>query len=182
MTSDRREVATLGGGCFWCIEAALKRLEGVEQIVSGYTGGHVPDPSYEQVCTGRTGHAEVVQVTFDPDAISFREVLEVFFTVHDPTTLNRQGPDSGPQYRSTILYHDETQRETAQALIRELEAEGVWQGIVTEVVPLEAFYPAEAYHQDYYANHPYQPYCMAVIAPKLKKLQERWTGKLKQPA
>lgn len=180
--TDRREVATLGGGCFWCIEAALGRLQGVESVVSGYAGGHVANPSYEQVCTGRTGHAEVTQVTFDPGLISFRELLEVFFTVHDPTTPNRQGPDVGPQYRSIILYQDEEQRRVAQAIIQELESEGVWQGIVTEVVPLDTFYPAEAYHQDYYANNPYQPYCMAVIRPKLKKLQERWAQKLKEPA
>lgn len=177
-----QEVATLGGGCFWCIEAALKQLKGVEEVVSGYAGGHTEDPSYEQVCSGRTGHAEVVQVSFDPEVISYRQLLEVFFSVHDPTQLNRQGPDVGTQYRSIVLCHDERQRETAEALIRELEAEGVWEGIVTEVEPLGAFYPAEGYHQDYYTRNPYQPYCLAVISPKLKKLRQRWAEKLKQPA
>ena len=172
--------ATLGGGCFWCLEAVYDQLNGVEEVVSGYAGGNVPNPSYRQVCTGTTGHAEVVQITFDPQVISFREVLEVFFEIHDPTTLNRQGADVGTQYRSIILYHDKEQKAVAQQVIAELEQAHSWdQAIVTEVVPLETFYRAEDYHQEYFAQHPAQPYCRAVIAPKVQKLHKLYLAKLK---
>ena len=182
-SSDHLEVATLGGGCFWCVEAVFVRVEGVEQVVSGYAGGHVPDPTYEQVCSKTTGHAEVVQVTFDPDAVSYHDLLEIFFTTHDPTTPNRQGADVGPQYRSIVLYHDDAQRETAEAVIEALEEAGVFgDPIVTEVEPLDTFYPAEDYHQDYFANHPGQPYCMAVIRPKVAKLRKKHADKLKPAA
>jgi peptide-methionine (S)-S-oxide reductase len=178
-----REVATLGGGCFWCLEAVFEQLRGVEGVVSGYAGGAVPDPTYEQVCSGRTGHAEVVQVTFDPTVVSFRELLEVFFTIHDPTTLNRQGADAGTQYRSAVFYHSPEQKATTEAVIAELAAAGVWDDpIVTEVVPLTAFYPAEAYHQQYYRRNPSQGYCRVVIAPKVAKLRSRYLAKLKEPA
>jgi peptide-methionine (S)-S-oxide reductase len=175
-----KEVATLGGGCFWCLEAVYDQLTGVEEVVSGYAGGHVPDPSYRQVCAGTTGHAEVVQVTFDPQVVSFREILDVFFDIHDPTTLNRQGADVGTQYRSIILCHDEGQKQIAEQIIEELEAAGRWLNpIVTEVAPLEAFYQAEDYHQEYFAQHPNQPYCRAVIAPKVKKFHKLYLTKLK---
>jgi peptide-methionine (S)-S-oxide reductase len=180
MDSPRREVATLGGGCFWCLEAVYDELRGVEKVESGYSGGTVPDPTYRQVCTGATGHAEVVQVTFDPEVVSFREILEVFFTIHDPTTLNRQGADVGPQYRSAILYHDEEQRRVAEEVISELEAEGVWDDpIVTEVTPFEVFYVAEDYHQEYFRNNGYQPYCQVVIAPKVAKFRKQYLERLK---
>lgn len=168
------ETATLGGGCFWCLEPAFDELRGVREVLPGYAGGHAPDPSYGAVCTGRTGHAEVVRVSFDPERISFRELLEVFFSVHDPTQKDRQGNDVGPQYRSIVLYESEAQRRTAEAIIGELEAEGVWTGIVTEVEPLERFWPAEDYHRDYYRKHPEQGYCQVVIRPKLKKFRERF--------
>lgn len=157
----------------------MQRLRGVRQVVSGYAGGHVKDPTYREVCYGRTGHAEVVQVTFDPAEISYEDLLHVFFGTHDPTTPNRQGADTGPQYRSIILYHDEAQRQAAQAVRDALEAEGVFEApIVTEIVPLEHFYPAEAYHQDYFNQHPEQPYCQAVIAPKVAKLRRRYAHHL----
>lgn len=176
-----REVATLGGGCFWCLEAVYKRLRGVEQVVSGYAGGHVANPSYQEVCTGTTGHAEVVQMTYDRAEVSYREMLEVFFTIHNPTTRNRQGPDVGSQYRSIILYHDEQQRQIAEEVIEELEAEGIWDDpIVTEVEPLEEFYRAEDYHQDYYANNPEQAYCQTVIAPKVTKFRKQFVDRLKK--
>ena len=176
----RRETATLAGGCFWCLEAVYERVEGVEQIVSGYTGGQPANPSYELVCTGTTGHAEAVQITYDPDVVSYRELLEIFFTIHDPTQLNRQGPDAGTQYRSAVFYHDETQQAEAVRLIAELTAEHVFERpIVTEVTKLETFYPAERYHQEYYRRNPTQPYCAAVIAPKVSKLRQKWAGKLK---
>ena len=179
-TQNEKEVATLGGGCFWCLEAVFDELQGVEQVVSGYAGGHVPNPTYQQVCTGTTGHAEVVQITFDPQVISYRDLLHVFFAVHDPTTPNRQGADVGPQYRSIILYHDEGQKQVAEEVIAELEAAGVWANpIVTEVVPFQAFYPAEAYHQQYFKRNPWQPYCQVVIAPKLAKLREVFGARLK---
>jgi peptide-methionine (S)-S-oxide reductase len=178
--SSRTEVATLGGGCFWCLEAVYDELRGVESVESGYSGGSVPNPTYRQVVTGTTGHAEVVQVTFDPEAVSFREILEVFFTIHDPTTLNRQGADVGPQYRSAIFYHDEEQRRVAEELISELEAEGVWDHpIVTEVTPFERFYIAEDYHQKYYRNNAYQPYCQVVITPKVAKFRKQYLERLK---
>ncbi len=168
------EVATLGGGCFWCLEALFRELEGVLEVTCGYAGGHLPNPTYAEVSTGTTGHAEVVQVVFDPRRLSYRELLEVFFAVHDPTTKDRQGADVGPQYRSIVLYHTPAQRRVALEVIRALEAEGVWPDpIVTEVAPLEAFYPAEAYHQRYFEKHPDAPYCRAVIAPKLAKFRER---------
>ena len=177
------EVATLAGGCFWCLEAAFQDLRGVQQVVSGYAGGHVPHPSYKQVCTGTTGHAEVVQITFDPAVVSFADLLHVFFTIHDPTTLNRQGEDVGTQYRSAIFYHTPEQTATAERVIRELQAEHVWDApVVTELAPLTAFYPAEEYHRDYYRRNPNQGYCRAVIAPKVAKIRKLYFDKLKQPA
>jgi peptide-methionine (S)-S-oxide reductase len=178
--SSRTEVATLAGGCFWCLEAVYEELRGVEKVESGYSGGAVPDPTYRQVCTGSTGHAEVVQVTFDPEVVSYREILEVFFTIHDPTTLNRQGADVGTQYRSVIFYHDEEQRRVAAEVISELEAEGLWNDpIVTEVTPFGAYYRAEDYHQGYYRNNEYQPYCQVVIAPKVAKFRSKYLARLK---
>ncbi len=174
--------ATFGGGCFWCTEAVFQELRGVREAVSGYSGGSIPNPSYEQICSGTTGHAEVVQVTFDPDKISYPELLAVFFATHDPTTLNQQGADRGTQYRSIILYHNEQQRELAEAAIRELDASGQLSGpVVTQVEPVREFYPAEAYHQDYFDNNPAQPYCLAVIPPKLKKLQALFADLLTSP-
>ena len=176
-----RELATLAGGCFWCLEAVFLELKGVERVESGYAGGTVPRPSYELVCTGTTGHAEVVQVTFDPAVISYRELLEVFFTIHDPTQLNRQGPDSGTQYRSAVFYHSPEQKATAEAVIAELTRSEVWDApIVTEVTPLDAFYPAERYHQDYYRRNPNQGYCQIVIAPKVAKARRAFLSKLKR--
>ncbi|MCS6847107.1 MAG: peptide-methionine (S)-S-oxide reductase MsrA [Anaerolineae bacterium] len=175
------EVATLGGGCFWCLEAVYEQVNGVLRVESGYAGGHVPRPSYEAVCTGTTGHAEVVQITFDPRVVTFRELLEIFFVIHDPTTLNRQGADVGTQYRSAIFYHSPEQREIAGQVIAEVEAAKLWDDpIVTEVTPFEAFYKAEAYHQGYYRNHPMQGYCRVVIAPKVAKFRERFADKLKR--
>ena len=179
-TPAGKEVATLAGGCFWCLEAVFDDLQGVEDVVSGYAGGHVPDPDYRMVCTGATGHTEVVQVTYDPGQISFREILEVFFSIHDPTTLNRQGSDVGTQYRSAIFYHDEKQKETAEGVIRELETSGTWRNsIVTEVSPLTDFYPAEDYHQEYYENNARQPYCQMVVAPKVAKFRKQYGERLK---
>src|SRR5712691_3701786 len=164
------QLATLAGGCFCCLEAVFEQLRGVTKVVSGYAGGHVPNPSYEAVCTGTTGHAEVVQVTFDPAVITFGDLLDVFFTIHDPTTLNRQGPDSGSQYRSAVFYHSPEQKAVVAQVIAELEAEKVWDDpIVTEVVPFTAFYPAEEYHREYYRRNPNQSYCRVVIAPKVAK-------------
>jgi peptide-methionine (S)-S-oxide reductase len=175
-----RESATLAGGCFWCLEAVYKELRGVRSVVSGYAGGDVPRPTYQQVCEGTTGHAEVVQITFDPRQVSFRELLEVFFTIHDPTTLNRQGADVGSQYRSAVFYHSPSQRETAEQTIAELTAARVWDApIVTEVTPLTEFYTAEDYHQDYFEKNPFQPYCRAVVAPKVAKLRKHFLEKLK---
>src|SRR5512141_2060706 len=165
---QKREIATLGGGCFWCTEAVFDDLKGVESVESGYAGGTVPNPSYQLVCTGTTGHAEVVQVTFNPDVISFKQILQVFFTVHDPTTLNRQGADVGTQYRSAIFYHDDEQKKVAEELIKDLNAQKIWDNpIVTKVEKLDKFYMAEDYHQEYFVNNPFQPYCMAVVAPKV---------------
>ncbi len=176
-----KEVATLAGGCFWCLEAVYDQLRGVEDVVSGYAGGHRPHPTYEQVCTGATGHAEVVQITFDPQVVSYRELLEVFFTIHDPTTLNRQGADVGTQYRSAVFTHSPAQQATAEEVIRVLDAEGIWpHKIITEVTPLTAFYPAEAYHQEYFANHPEQGYCRVVIAPKVAKFRQKHLSRLKK--
>src|SRR5581483_2789145 len=169
------EIATLGGGCFWCLEAVYLEMEGIERVESGYMGGRVPNPTYEQVCTGRSGHDEVVQLTFDPGVISYRDVLEVFFAIHDPTTRDQQGNDAGPQYRSVIFYHDDRQRQVAEALIRELTADDVFPApIVTAVEPAPAFYKAEDYHQEYFRNHPAQPYCAFVVAPKVKKFREKF--------
>ncbi|AMV72939.1 methionine sulfoxide reductase A [Desulfuromonas sp. DDH964] len=171
---------TLGGGCFWCIEAVFGRLQGVVQVVSGYAGGTRENPDYEEVCSGSTGHAEVVQVHFDPALISLAELLEVFWRVHDPTTRNRQGGDIGSQYRSIILYRDEEQRRVAEASRDAAQASGLWPDpIVTEIVPLEAFYPAEGYHQDYYRINSFQPYCRMVISPKLQKLEKLFADRLK---
>jgi peptide-methionine (S)-S-oxide reductase len=174
------EIATLGGGCFWCLEAVYREARGVVSVVSGYMGGLKPNPTYEQVCSGRSGHVEVVQVTFDSTVIAFREILEIFFTTHDPTTLNRQGNDIGTQYRSVIFYHSPEQRAVAEALIAELTTEKVFDDrIVTAVEPAQAFYPAEDYHQEYFANNPYQPYCSYVVAPKVQKFRKKFAGKLK---
>jgi peptide-methionine (S)-S-oxide reductase len=173
--------ATLGGGCFWCLEAVYVELRGVTKVVSGYTGGHVPNPSYQRVCSGSTGHAEVVQVTFDPAVVSYRELLEIFFTIHDPTTLNRQGADVGTQYRSAIFYHDEEQKQVAEEVIKEITAAKIWsKPIVTQVVPLDVFYPAEDYHQDYFANNPMQPYCQVVVAPKVSKFRKQYFEQLRK--
>ena len=175
------ETATLGGGCFWCLEAVYRQLEGVTAVVSGYMGGAVDRPSYEQVCSGQTGHAEVAQLTFDPAATSFREILEVFFAIHDPTTLNRQGEDIGTQYRSVIFFHSEEQREAAEALVRELEKEGAYlDPIVTRIVPASEFWPAEDYHQNYLNTHPSQPYCAVVVAPKVAKFRKKFAERLKR--
>ena len=175
-----KEVVTLGGGCFWCIEAIFEELNGVVQVESGYSGGRVDDPTYEQVCTGATGHAEVVQVTFDPKIISLKEVLEVFFTVHDPTTLNRQGADVGTQYRSVIFYRSQEQKAIAERVIQEIQRAKLWGApIVTEIVPFKAFYKAEDYHQEYYKKNPGQAYCRIVIEPKIKKFRGHYKDKLK---
>jgi peptide-methionine (S)-S-oxide reductase len=174
------EIATLAGGCFWCLEAVFQRLEGVERVVSGYIGGSVPNPGYHLVCTGMTGHAEAVQVTFDPAVIGYRELLELFFAFHDPTTLNRQGPDSGTQYRSAIFCHSPEQTRVAQEVIAGLTAERVFdRPIVTQVVPASGFYPAEDYHQGYFDRNGGQPYCQAMIAPKVAKLRARYADRLK---
>lgn len=176
----KREVATLGGGCFWCLEAVYDELRGVERVESGYSGGDVANPSYREVCYGKTGHAEVVQLTFDPEVISYREILEVFFTIHDPTTLNRQGADVGTQYRSVIFYHTPEQKATAEAVVAEIEAAGIWRDpIVTQIVPFEAFYVAEDYHQEYFQRNPEQPYCQIVIEPKVAKFRHKYLEKLK---
>jgi peptide-methionine (S)-S-oxide reductase len=181
MPENHLEVATLGGGCFWCLEAVYDQLKGVTDVVSGYAGGHVNAPTYEQVCRGNTGHAEVVQVTFDPSVVTFRQILEVFFTIHDPTTLNRQGADVGPQYRSAIFYHSPEQKTTAEQVMAELTAKKLWdRKIVTEVTPFEEFFPAEAYHQEYFARNPNQGYCQFVIAPKVAKFRKEYLANLKR--
>lgn len=175
------ELATFGSGCFWCSEAVFKELVGVAKVEPGYSGGSVANPTYEDVCAGETGHAEVAQMTFDPGVISYRELLEVFFSTHDPTTLNRQGNDVGTQYRSVIFFHSETQRQAAQEMIDELTRENAYRKpIVTEVAPLKAFYPAEDYHRDYYSRNRSQPYCQAVISPKLSKFRAHFRAKLKE--
>lgn len=171
------DTIVLGGGCFWCTEAVMKPLRGVERVVSGYANGHVKNPTYREVCSGRTGHNEVVQVTYDPEVVSLDDLLGVFFATHDPTTLNRQGADRGTQYRSGVYYSSDAQRETAEAVMAEV-APAFDDPIVTEVVPLESFYPAEDYHQDYFERNPAQPYCAAVIAPKVAKLRSRYLDKL----
>ncbi len=173
--------ATLGGGCFWCLEAVYDKLKGVQKVVSGYTGGHVENPTYQQVCNKTTGHAEVVQITYDDALVRFEELLDVFFTIHDPTTLNRQGNDVGPQYRSAIFYHDDEQKRIAEAKIDEFNQKDMWSDpIVTEVAELETFYAAEDYHQDYYENNPNQGYCRIVIQPKVAKFRQKFMDKLKQ--
>ena len=177
----QQELATLGGGCFWCLEAVYNEMQGVHSALSGYMGGHVVDPSYRAVCTGTTGHIEIVQVYFDPSVTTYREILEVFFSIHDPTSLDRQGNDSGPQYRSAIFYHSDEQRETAEAMIRELDAERIWsRPIVTEVRPAETFYVAEDYHQEYFRNNPNQPYCAFAVAPKVAKFREKFAKKMRR--
>lgn len=182
MSNERKlETATLAGGCFWCVEAVFDELRGVESVVSGYIGGQRPHPTYQQVCTGATGHAEAIEIKFDPSVVSFRELLEVFFTVHDPTTLNRQGADVGTQYRSAIFYHTPEQREIAEQVIAELNAEKIWDApIVTELAPASEFYAAEDYHQEYFQNNAGQPYCRAVVAPKVAKFRQKFLEKLKR--
>jgi len=179
--TDTTALATLGGGCFWCLEAVFEQLRGVVGVVSGYAGGVTPHPSYEQVCTGRTGHAEVVQVSFDPAVIGYRDLLDVFFSVHDPTTLNRQGGDVGTQYRSTILVHSDAQRAAAMAAIRAQNDEGIWGApVVTEVAPCTVFYPADAGHQEYFRRNGSQPYCQAVIAPKVARFRQQHLARLRR--
>lgn len=181
MENKNLETATLGAGCFWCVEAVFDDLKGVESVESGYSGGHTENPTYREVCSETTGHAEVVNVNFDQNEISFKEVLQIFFTVHDPTTLNRQGNDIGSSYRSAIFYHNENQKQIAEEVIREVEAEGVYDNpIVTEVAPFDKFYVAEDYHQEYFANNPNQPYCAAVVAPKVAKFRKKFVDRLKK--
>lgn len=178
--SGRTEITTLGGGCFWCLEAVFVRLKGVQEVVSGYAGGTVKNPAYREVCEGSTGHAEVVQVTFDPDAIAYEDLLEIFFNLHDPTTLNRQGADVGTQYRSVIFYHTPEQQAVATAVMQQIDASGLWSApLVTALVPFSTFYRAEEGHQDYYARNDNQPYCQMVISPKLNKLRARYGARLK---
>jgi peptide-methionine (S)-S-oxide reductase len=180
-STENREIATLAAGCFWCIESVYDQLRGVEQVVSGYSGGRLPNPTYEQVCTGTTGYAEVVQVTFDPSVVSFKDILEIFFTIHDPTTLNRQGADIGSQYRSAIFYHSEEQKAVAEAVIKEFDSKGLWdRPIVTEVTPFTEVFPAEDYHQGYFEQNPNQPYCRAVIEPKVSKFRKQYFDRLKK--
>ena len=175
------EVATLAGGCFWCIETVLREVNGVENVVSGYTGGTTVNPTYEQVCTDKTGHAEAVQVSFNPSNISYREILKIFFSIHDPTTLNRQGTDVGTQYRSAIFYRNEEQKAVAEELIGELNKAHLWsKPIITQIVPLETFYPAEDYHWEYFSRHPEQAYCQMVISPKVNKFRQQWAKRLKK--
>ncbi|VVE35245.1 peptide-methionine (S)-S-oxide reductase [Pandoraea soli] len=183
LSNTHMEVATLAGGCFWCIEACYQQLDGVKSVVSGYEGGHVDNPTYEQVCEGETGHAEVVRLTYDPSVVTFEELLIVFFQIHDPTTVNRQGNDIGTQYRSAIFYQDEAQKTAAEHLIAELMAEMTYaHPVVTQVVPAQTFWPAEAYHQNYFRQHPDQGYCAYVVAPKLKKFREKFARRLKTAA
>ena len=181
-STRQTQVATLGGGCFWCVEAVYSELNGVLKVESGYSGGTTKNPSYEDVCSDQTGHAEVIQVTFDPKVISYRELLQIFFSVHDPTTLNRQGHDVGSQYRSVIFYHDEDQKKVASEVISEISREKIWgsKPIVTELKPLETFYPAEDYHQEYFKKNPAQPYCQVVVAPKVSKFRKAYFDRLKK--
>jgi peptide-methionine (S)-S-oxide reductase len=179
--STNLQTATLAGGCFWCLEAVYDELKGVHSVESGYAGGHVENPSYREVCTGTTGHAEVIQIQFDPNVVSYRDLLNVFFTIHDPTTLNRQGNDIGPQYRSAIFYHDEEQQKVAEEVIQDLNAKKIWdRPIVTEVTKFDKFHQAENYHQEYFANNPYQPYCQVVVAPKVAKFRKHFLEMLKK--
>ena len=181
--TGRAETATLGGGCFWCLDAVYRGLRGVSRVVSGYAGGHVPNPTYEQVCGKGTGHAEVVQVEFDPAEIEYADILRVFFTIHDPTTKDRQGADVGPQYRSVIFFHSEEQKRVAEAVMAEVAAAGVWDGkLVTELAPAPEFYPAEPEHQDYFARNPWSGYCRAVVAPKVQKFRKTFADRVKRPA
>ena len=181
--SPGKETATLAGGCFWCLEAVFDELKGVESVDSGYMGGHTRNPTYEQVCGGDTGHAEVVRVTFDPSVLTYSELLEVFFVIHDPTTLNQQGNDVGTQYRSAIFYHTPAQKAAAEAVISRLNAARLWSGpIVTEIAPAREFYVAEGYHQEYFARNPGQPYCRAIVAPKVQKFRKHFLEKLKRSA
>ena len=181
MENNRLETATLAAGCFWCVEAVFDDLKGVEDVVSGYSGGHTENPTYQQVCSEMTGHAEVVQIRFDPGELSFHDLLQVYFTVHDPTTLNRQGGDIGSSYRSAIFYHSDEQKRIAEQVIAEITAEGVYADpIVTEVMPFDKFWPAENYHQEYFANNPNQPYCAAVVAPKVAKFRQKFLSRLKK--
>ena len=181
--SDEVEYSTLGAGCFWCVEAVFQNLKGVASVVSGYAGGHVTSPSYQQICSGTTGHAEVAQIGFDPKILEFAEILHVFWHSHDPTTLNRQGADQGTQYRSSIMYHSEEQRVVAERSKAEIDASDLWANpIVTEIVPLDQFYPAESYHQNYYRSNPNQPYCQVIIDPKIKKLRAEFSDRLADPA
>lgn len=181
MAHPHEQIATLGGGCFWCLEAVFDELKGVVSVESGYMGGQLKNPTYADVCSGTSGHAEVVQIRFDADAVSLREILEVFFVIHDPTTRNRQGNDVGPQYRSVIFYHSAEQKATAEQVMAEIDAAGVWDGpIVTELAPASAFYLAEVEHQEYYQRNPYQPYCMMVVQPKVAKFRKHFIGKLKK--
>ena len=180
MNDQNTEMATLGGGCFWCLEAVFDQVVGIKNVVSGYAGGISKHPSYQEVCSGNTGHAEVVQITFDPLTLSYRDLLEIFFSIHDPTTLNRQGNDIGTQYRSVIFFHNEEQRSIADRVIREIEAKNIWPNpVVTEVVEYTDFYPAEEYHQEYYLRNQYQPYCQVVIAPKLAKFRKQYLEMIK---
>jgi peptide-methionine (S)-S-oxide reductase len=181
METQNLETATLGAGCFWCVEAVFDDLKGVEDVISGYSGGRRENPTYQQVCAGATGHAEVIQIKFNPQEISFRDILRVFFTVHDPTTLNRQGGDIGTQYRSAIFYHSPEQKQIAHEVIEEITAERLYDNpIVTEVTEFTNFYPAEDYHQEYFANNPTQPYCAAVVAPKVRKFRAKFSDRLKK--
>jgi peptide-methionine (S)-S-oxide reductase len=179
--NNNLQTATLAGGCFWCLEAVYDEIKGVHSVESGYAGGHMDNPSYRAVCNGDTGHAEVVQVHFDPNVISYRDLLNVFFAIHDPTTLNRQGADVGTQYRSAIFYHDEEQKKIAEELIKDLNAQKIWdRPLVTQIEALDKFYMAEDYHQEYFARNPYQPYCMAVVAPKVSKFRKHFLELLKK--
>jgi peptide-methionine (S)-S-oxide reductase len=181
LTPKGKQVATLAGGCFWCLDPIYAELQGVEKVEVGYSGGRVPNPSYQLVCTGTTGHAEAVQIWFDPQVISYKEILEIFFTFHDPTTLNRQGADVGTQYRSAIFYHTDEQKATAEQVIQEMQAAGIWDGsFVTELTPFETFFKAEDYHQDYFKKNPNQGYCRVIIAPKVAKFRKKFTSKLKK--
>ena len=181
MNEDGSGLATLGGGCFWCLEAVFEQLEGVESVASGYAGGHVDEPTYQQVCAGTTGHAEVVQVTFDPERITYRDLLGVFFSVHDPTTLNRQGPDVGTQYRSAVFTHSAEQERIVRDVMAEIESAGIWDApLVTQVEPLERFFVAEDYHQEYFRRNANQPYCAAVVAPKVAKFRQSYLSRLKK--
>ena len=177
----KKQIATLAGGCFWCLEAVFDEVKGVSSVESGYAGGHVENPSYQAVCTGMTGHAEVTRITFDADVVSYKDLLHVFFGIHDPTSLNRQGGDVGTQYRSAIFYHDDEQKKIAEEVIKDLEAQKIWgKPIVTTLEKMDAFYMAEDYHQEYFANNPRQPYCMAVVAPKVTKFRKTYLEMLKK--